>query len=157
MKMTLKVSIFAVAALAVAFPVLADQTADVKSGGPDYSQQNSMTGMEYGNQNPSQMKADNTALNARDRDRTSMTPLDQGNSQEDIDATAAIRKDIMERKGMSVDAQNVKIITSYGKVTLRGPVKTAEEKNFIAETARGRFGPKNVDNQIEVIGNIQPN
>jgi osmotically-inducible protein OsmY len=36
---------------------------------------------------------------------------------------------------MSVNAQNVKIITVDGRVTLRGPVNTAEEKRLIGEIA----------------------
>ena len=51
---------------------------------------------------------------------------------------------------MSVNAQNVKIITQSGKVTLRGPVKTEEEKAQIAKMAEEVAGPGNVDNQLEV-------
>jgi osmotically-inducible protein OsmY len=58
----------------------------------------------------------------------------------------------MGHKGMSFDAQNVKIITQYGEVTLRGPVKTEEEKKFIGKSARSRINPENVDNQLEVVG-----
>jgi osmotically-inducible protein OsmY len=44
----------------------------------------------------------------------------------------------------------VKIITIDGRVTLRGPVDTAEEKRLIGEIAN-RIAPSgNVDNQLEV-------
>src|ERR1019366_4069095 len=78
---------------------------------------------------------DNTARNVRDRNNPTLTPLDQGNSQADRDTTAQIRKEIVAGKNMSVNAKNVKIITVDGRVTLRGPVKTAEEKRLIGEIA----------------------
>lgn len=93
--------------------------------------------------------ADNTARNVRDRNST-LTPLDQGNSQADVDTTAQIRKGILAGKDMSVNAQNVKIITSKGQVTLRGPVDTAEEKRLIGEIAINIALVENVNNQLEV-------
>ena len=94
--------------------------------------------------------ADNTARNVRDRDSRTLTPLDQGNSQADIDTTAQIRKSIMDAKQLSVNAQNVKIITNKGQVTLRGPVNSAEEKRLIGELANTVARLENVDNQLEV-------
>lgn len=92
---------------------------------------------------------DNTALNVRNR-ISNLTPLDQGNSQADVDTTAQIRKGILAGKDMSVNAQNVKIITSKGQVTLRGPVDTAEEKRLIGEIAINIALVENVNNQLEV-------
>ena len=94
--------------------------------------------------------ADNTARNVRDRDDRTLTPLDQGNSKADTDTTAQIRKGILAGKGMSVSAKNVKIITKNGRVTLRGPVKSEEEKRLIGEIANGVAHSENVDNQLEV-------
>ena len=92
---------------------------------------------------------DNTAVNKRDRDGVAKTPLDQNENKVDIGITADIRKRVVDTK-MSINAQNVKIITQEGKVTLRGPVKTADEKNQIEEIARSVAGEKNVDSQLEV-------
>ena len=79
--------------------------------------------------NPDQSAAsDNTARNVRDRNNSTLTPLDQGTSQADIDTTTQIRKAIVATQGMSTNAKNVKIITIDGRVTLRGPVNSAEEK-----------------------------
>jgi uncharacterized protein YrrD len=94
--------------------------------------------------------ADDTARNVRDREDRTLTPLDQGNSQADIDITAQIRKEIIAAKDMSVNARNVKIITVNGHVTLRGPVNTAEEKRLIGEIANRIARSENVDNQLEV-------
>jgi len=94
--------------------------------------------------------ADNTRRNVRDRDSRTLTPLDQGNNQADLDTTAQIRKEIMADSGMTINAENVKIITLNGHVTLRGPVNTAEEKRRIAEIANRIASAGNVDNQLEV-------
>jgi sporulation protein YlmC with PRC-barrel domain len=93
---------------------------------------------------------DNTARNVRDRNDRTLTPLDQGNSKADVDTTAQIRKEIIAEKDMSVNARNVKIITNNGRVTLRGPVNTAEEKRLIGEIAARIARSENVDNQLEV-------
>jgi sporulation protein YlmC with PRC-barrel domain len=94
--------------------------------------------------------ADNTRRNVRDRDNRTLTPLDQGNSQADVNITAQIRREIIAGKNMSVNARNVKIITIDGRVTLRGPVNTAEEKRLIGEIADRIAHSENVDNQLEV-------
>ena len=96
------------------------------------------------------VKPDNTGVNVRDRDASSVkTPIDQNENQTDVDITANIRKQVVDTK-MSVDAQNVKIITQDGKVTLRGPVKSQEEKKRIEEIAHAVAGANNVDSQLEV-------
>ena len=95
------------------------------------------------------VKRDNTEVNVRDRTDAVKTPIDQNENQKDIDITANIRKRVVDTK-MSVNAQNVKIITQDGKVTLRGPVKSEEEKAQIEKMAHEVAGPANVDNQLEV-------
>jgi sporulation protein YlmC with PRC-barrel domain len=95
-------------------------------------------------------EVDNTRINVRDRQDQTLTPLNQGNSKADVATTAQIRKEIIAEKTMSVNAQNVKIITIDGQVTLRGPVNTAEEKRLIGEIADRSAHSGNVDNQLEV-------
>jgi len=92
---------------------------------------------------------DNTAVNERDRNSNSKTPIDQNENQADIDRTAEIRRQVMDAK-LSVNGQNVKIITSDGHVTLRGPVDSAEEKNRITEIATKIAGVDKVHNELEV-------
>ena len=95
------------------------------------------------------VKRDNTEVNVRDRTDAAKTPIDQNENRKDIDITANIRKRVVDTK-MSVNAQNVKIITQDGKVTLRGPVKSEEEKTQIEQMAHEVAGAANVDNQLEV-------
>lgn len=94
-------------------------------------------------------KRDNTEVNVRDRSDAAKTPFDQNENKSDIAVTANIRKRVVDTK-MSVNAQNVKIITQDGKVTLRGPVKSEDEKMQIDKIAHEVAGPANVTNQLEV-------
>ncbi len=94
--------------------------------------------------------ADNTAKNERDASGDTKTSGDQSNSPEDIKITAAIRRAIVAEDSLTMTATNVKIITAGGKVTLRGPVKTAAEKTKIAELAKKEAGKATIDNQLEV-------
>jgi hyperosmotically inducible protein len=93
---------------------------------------------------------DNTRQNVRERDSRMLTPLDQGNSQTDMNTSAQIRKEILATEGMSVNARNIKIITQNGHITLRGSVNSAEERRLIAEIADRIAHSGNVDNQLEV-------
>lgn len=92
---------------------------------------------------------DNTAVNTRDRSGDTKTPLDQNENRRDIDITAEVRKRIVGTD-MSTDAHNVKIITQDGKVTLRGPVKSDQEKSNIEKIAHDVAGNGNVETQLEV-------
>src|SRR6185436_4612669 len=94
--------------------------------------------------------ADDTGKNVRDRGDRTLTPTDQGASQGDRTITQDIRKALTEKDDLSMNAKNVKIITVDGVVTLRGPVKSAQEKTTIAGIARKAPGVKRVDDQIEV-------
>ena len=95
------------------------------------------------------VKRDNTEVNVRDRTDAVKTPIDQNENRKDIDITANIRKRVVDTK-MSLNAQNAKIITQDGKVTLRGPVKSEEEKTQIEKMTHEVAGAANVDNQLEV-------
>lgn len=93
---------------------------------------------------------DNTRRNVRDRDNRTLTPLDQGSSESDLDTTRRIRKSIVDEAGLSVNAQNVKVITVNGRITLRGTVNTPAEKSSIEKITRRIAPSANVDNQLEV-------
>jgi len=95
---------------------------------------------------------DNTATNQRDRSGETKTSGDQSNSSADLKTTQAIRQALMQDGGLSMTAKNIKIITASGQVTLRGPVKTAEEKARIDQLAKSAAGGAKIDNQLEVEG-----
>jgi hyperosmotically inducible protein len=97
--------------------------------------------------------ADNTKKNARDRDPGALTPGDQGGNEIDRTITQRIRQGIMKDDSLSMTAKNVKIITVDGVVTLRGPVKSDQEKTLIANLAQQTGNVKRVDNQLEIAAN----
>ena len=95
-------------------------------------------------------KSDNTATNERDRSGETKTSGDQSNSSADIKTTQAIRQALMKDSGLSATAKNIKVVTANGRVTLRGPVKTAQEKAKIDQLARSAAGGAQIDDQLEV-------
>jgi len=99
---------------------------------------------------PSDVQPDNTKKNERDRNSAALTPMDQSNSEGDLKITQQIRQAVMADGSLSFTAKNVKIITQNGRVTLRGPVKTEQERSAIEAAARKATGTTEVDNQIEV-------
>ena len=99
---------------------------------------------------PSSTRPDNTGVNTRDRSPSSTTPPDQGENETDRRITADIRKAILAQDGMSVNAQNCKIITRNGVVTLRGPVNSDTEREAIEGKAKAVAGVTSVINELEV-------
>jgi hyperosmotically inducible periplasmic protein len=78
-----------------------------------------------------------------------LNPTDQGNSVNDRQTTARIRKGVVADSTLSVAAKNVKIITVNGRVTLRGKVPTEAERKLIVELAESA-APGQVDDQLQV-------
>lgn len=99
---------------------------------------------------PAKAAPDNTKVNERDRNTAAPTPMDQGQNETDLKITQQIRQAVMADGSLSFTAKNVKIITQNGKVTLRGPVNTAQERSAIEAAARKVAGTAQIDNQIEV-------
>ena len=79
--------------------------------------------------------ADNSGKNVRDRQDTALTAGDQSNATVDIAITLEIRKAVMADDELSINGHNVKIISQGGTVTLKGPVKSADEKKTIMDKA----------------------
>ena len=92
----------------------------------------------------------NSGINVRDRSPQAVTAGQQSNAKEDIELTRQIRRAVVKDKSLSMAAHNIKIISDGGIVVLRGPVKTAQEKDAIGEKARAIAGAKNVQNQLEI-------
>jgi len=95
-------------------------------------------------------KADNTAVNQRDRSGGAKTFGDQSNSVANLKITQAIRRALMKEAELSTTAKNIKVITINGQVTLRGPVKTTQEKAKIAQLARSAAGGAQIVDQLDV-------
>lgn len=95
--------------------------------------------------------ADNSIHNARDAAGDKVTPLDQSHAESDVELTRSIRKMLVDDDTLGTNAQNVKVITVDGKVTLRGPVANVKEQARIVAIANQAAGPDRVVNELEVI------
>ncbi len=95
---------------------------------------------------------DNTAVNKADRNNNAPTADNAKNDRSDLALEKHIRRDVVKDKSLSMDGHNVKIIASGGKVTLRGPVRSEEEKKAIEEHATKYAGAGNVTNELSVKG-----
>jgi hyperosmotically inducible periplasmic protein len=98
-------------------------------------------------QDPQPPAPDNTKKN---KDQTSPTADQQKMNASDREITQKIRKAINEDKTLSTYAHNIKIITQDGKVTLRGPVRSEDERNNLQAKAVAVAGQENVTNQLEI-------
>lgn len=96
--------------------------------------------------------ADNSGVNERERDRAhqTLTPEDQSQSKTDVELAAKIRRAVVDQAGISVDGQNIKIITMNDSVTLRGPVKDVAERAAIEKTVKAAAGKATVVNHLEI-------
>jgi osmotically-inducible protein OsmY len=97
-------------------------------------------------------KPDNTAINERDRSSDTQTSGDQSNSPADLKITQAIRQALMKDSELSTTAKNIKVSTANGRATLRGPVKTVQEKAKIDQLAKSAAGGAHIDDQLDVKG-----
>jgi osmotically-inducible protein OsmY len=93
---------------------------------------------------------DNTRNNARDRQITQKTAGDQKNNRADLERTRQIRRAIVKDKGLSTSAHNVKVVTSGGKVMLKGPVRTETEKTAVEAKAAEVAGKGNVMSEVSI-------
>jgi osmotically-inducible protein OsmY len=94
--------------------------------------------------------ADNTKTNERDRSANEPTADQQKDNRSDRDITQQIRQSIMKDKSLSTDGHNVKIITQDGQVTLKGPVRSEDEKKAIEAKAAEVAGEDKITSELDV-------
>jgi hyperosmotically inducible periplasmic protein len=101
-------------------------------------------------QSGQQPAPDNTKNNQGDASQGAMTADQQKMNPADRNTTKQIRKAIMQDQSLSTYGHNIKIITRDGKVTLKGPVRTQEDKANIEAKAVAVAGADNVTDQLEI-------
>jgi osmotically-inducible protein OsmY len=95
---------------------------------------------------------DNTKMNQNERN-SGKTADQQKENQSDRELARQIRRAIVQDKSLSTYAHNVKVVAQGGTVTLKGPVKSEEEKAAIEQkAAEVAGGPTKVMNELEVAG-----
>jgi hyperosmotically inducible protein len=94
---------------------------------------------------------DNTKENKGDASKSAATADQQKEKTNDRQLTQQIRKSIMADKTLSTYAHNVKIVSQDGKITLKGPVRSEDEKKAIESKAVEVAGsPDRIDDQISI-------
>jgi len=101
-------------------------------------------------QDSSAPAADNTKVNQRDKDKAQPTADQQKENQSYREMARKIRKSIVQDKSLSSYAHNVKIVGENGAVTLKGPVRSDEEKTAVEAKAAEVAGADKVTSQLEV-------
>jgi hyperosmotically inducible protein len=93
---------------------------------------------------------DNTKVNQADQNKANATADQQAENKSDRDIAQQIRQSVINDKSLSTYAHNVKIISQNGVVTLRGPVRTDDEKHAIEAFAAQVVGQDKVTSELEV-------
>jgi osmotically-inducible protein OsmY len=93
--------------------------------------------------------ADNTKINQRDKNASEPT-ADQQKDAADRATSRKIRQSLIQDKTLSTYAHNVKIITRNGMVTLKGPVRSEDEKKAVEMKATEIAGESNVTSNLDV-------
>lgn len=91
---------------------------------------------------------DNTKTNKRAEQGANADKARNGKS--DLQLMRDIRRSVVKDKSLSTYAHNVKIVARGGKVTLKGPVKSEEEKKAIEQKATEVAGAENVTDELTV-------
>ena len=98
-----------------------------------------------------QTPPDNTKVNTRDRAPGAVTADQQKNNAGDREITRKIRQSLMKDKALSRYAHNVKVIAQDGQVTLKGPVRSDDEKRTVEAKATEVAGAGHVTNDMSVV------
>jgi hyperosmotically inducible protein len=94
--------------------------------------------------------ADNTKTNQRDRSASEPTAVQQKENRSDRDITQQIRQSIMKDKSLSTYAHNIKIVTQNGQVTLKGPVRSEDEKRAVESKAAEVAGQDKISSELDI-------
>jgi hyperosmotically inducible periplasmic protein len=101
-------------------------------------------------QSSQQPAPDNTKSNQGDASQGATTADQQKMNPADRETSRQIRSAIVKDKSLSTYSHNIKIITQNGKVTLKGPVRSDEEKSNIEAKAAAVAGADNVTDMLTI-------
>lgn len=100
--------------------------------------------------NSQQPAPDNTKVNERDKVKSQPTADQQKDNRSDRDIAQQIRQSVTKDKSLSTYAHNVKIVSQNGVVTLKGPVRSDDEKRAVETKAAEVVGQEKVTSELEV-------
>jgi hyperosmotically inducible periplasmic protein len=93
---------------------------------------------------------DNAEVNQRDKNPSEPTADQQKDAVADRATTRKIRQALIQDKALSTYAHNIKIITRNGMVTLKGPVRSEDEKKAVEAKAAEIAGDSNITSNLDV-------
>jgi len=96
------------------------------------------------------VKADNTKMNKEAKSDAAATADKQKMNAADRELAQKVRKAIVDDKTLSTYAHNVKVIARDGMVTLKGPVRSDEEKSQVEAKATEAAGAGKVTNELTI-------
>lgn len=99
---------------------------------------------------PADVAPDNSKVNKRDRHPNELTADQQTSNKADVELIRNIRRSLTADNSLSVNAQNVKIISQSGRVILKGPVKNADEKATVERIASDIVGRDRIASELSV-------
>jgi hyperosmotically inducible periplasmic protein len=97
-----------------------------------------------------QTPPDNTKVNKRDRAEGAVTADQQKETAADRDLASKIRRALTKDDTLSTYAHNVKIIAIGGEVTLKGPVRSDDEKKAVVAKAVEIAGKDKVKDLLSI-------
>ena len=109
-----------------------------------------MTRSQAQSTEPQATSPDNTKMNAQDRDKAAPTADQQKDNRSDLEITQQIRQSLAKDKSLSSYGHNVKVITQNGQVTLKGPVRSDDEKKAIEAKATEVAGENKVTSELNI-------
>lgn len=92
--------------------------------------------------------ADNTGRNKTHDSRVEAE--DQSNAEGDVALVGKIRRALTADENLSMNAHNAKVIVSGNRVTLRGPVASAAERQQVEGIVRRQAAGRQIVNELEV-------
>lgn len=110
-----------------------------------------MSAYARADEGPTHTEADNSRVNVRDQKSTALTADDQTSRKDDVELVRKIRRSLTSDSSLSVNAQNIKIISHAGNIILKGPVKSADERAVVERAAQNIAGKDNVSSEINVV------
>ena len=97
-----------------------------------------------------QTAPDNTKVNQQDRAKGAVTADQQKENASDRDVVKRIRESLVKDKSLSTYAHNVKVVAQHGQVTIKGPVRSEDEKRSVEAKATAVAGEGRVTNEITI-------
>ncbi len=99
----------------------------------------------------SQVAGDNSKVNQQDRQSSAPTADQQKNDPSDLQLSREVRRSLVKDKSLSTYAHNIKVIAENGKVTLKGPVRSDDERAAVLAKATQVAGEANVNDEMTVV------